>query len=72
MGSPLGVAALTDDCDIVFLVNLTAAREVVLQTALKYSPKEERGNTKIYVKKVVHADMHTSYKVCCWSCEDDC
>ena len=49
-------------------VDLTAAREAVFQTALKYHLKEERGNIRIYVIKVkreVHAAMHTFYKVCC-------
>ena len=41
---PLGVAVLTDDCDIFCFVHLTTAQGAVF---LKYCPKEERGTIKI-------------------------
>ena len=46
-------------------VNLTTTQEAAFQTALKYSPKEERENIRIYVVKVkrkAHAAMHTFYR----------
>ena len=42
------MAAFTDDCDILCCVHLTQAQEA----AQKYLPKEERGNSRIYVIKV--------------------
>ena len=60
----LGVTAFTDDQDIFCFVHLTVAQETVSQTALKYCPKEERGNIKVQMIKVkgeVHAAMHTFY-----------
>ena len=43
----------------------TKSQEAAFQTALKYSPKEERENIRIYVVKVkrkAHAAMHTFYR----------
>ena len=59
------MATFTDDCDI-FLFLERIALAAVFQTALRYCPKDERGNISIYMMKVkgeVHKTMHTSYRI---------
>ena len=46
-GSPLEVAVLPDDCDILCIVPLTIALEAVFETALKYRPREETRDVRI-------------------------
>ena len=63
---PSEVAAFADDCDIL------QPRQAVFQTYLKYLPKKEGGNIRIYVVKVVGRCMQpcTHFtEVCCWSPE---
>ena len=64
-GSPLGVAALTDYCDIFKKKKI--AWVVVFQIALKYHPKESgEKNINVYVIKVkceVHTARNIFYKI---------